>query len=204
MERLKQFLRESATDFAGLIVFYALLWTLGLKAAIAGTIVFLAIDVARRYRAKLGFPRFYVLSGGMVVVFGAIDLASTGPFMIKYEAVITSLVLAAMFALGARGKSVLQTLVEQREGEPFEERADIRRFFKILTLLWAGYFLAKALVYLWIGAVMPIDRAMAVRPFIGTGSLVVMVLLMTQGRRLFALFRRIGILPAAVAGDEVS
>ena len=31
-------------DFGGIVVFYALMYTVGLKAAIAGTIVFVAID----------------------------------------------------------------------------------------------------------------------------------------------------------------
>ena len=195
MDRLKQLLSSSAADFGGLIVFYALLWTLGLKAAIAGTIIFLCFDVIRRHRAKLGFPRIYILSGALAVVFGVIDLVSTSPFMIKYEAVVSSLAVGAMFAAGARGKSIIQELVEQREGEPFEDRADIRRFFQLLTLLWAGYFVVKAGVYVWMGEVMPIDRVMEVRPIVGTASLVAMVALMSQGRRLFELARRIGLLP---------
>jgi intracellular septation protein A len=201
MQRFKEFLATGAADFAGLIVFYILLYTAGLKAAIAGTIVFLAVDAYRRHRRKLGFPRLYVLSGGLAVVFGVVDLLSANPFMIKYEAVISSLVIGGMFALGARGKSLIQELVEQREGEPFEERADVRRFFQLLTLLWAGYFVVKAFVYLWMGEIMPMDRLLALRPIVGTASMIVMVILMTQGRRLFFLCRRLKMLPPSEGAE---
>lgn len=195
MERVREFLRHGAADFAGIAVFYLLLYTVGLKAAIAGTIVFLVIDVVRRHRLKLGFPRIYVLTSAMVLVFGLIDLFSDDPFMIKWEAVITSLVVAVMFAWGARGKSLLQQLVEQRQGEPFVDQPDVERFFQLLTLIWAGYFVLKAGIYAWMGEAMPMEQVLEWRPVIGTGSLVAMVVLMTQGRRLFALFRNWGWLP---------
>jgi intracellular septation protein A len=193
--RAKELLRTSAFDFGGIIVFYLLLYTVGLKAAIGGTIVFVIADAIRRKRAGLGFPRIYIVSSALAVVFGAIDLYSANPFMIKYEAVITSLAVGVMFALGARGKSMLQELVEQREGESFDDRPDVSRFFQLLTLMWAGYFILKAVVYLWLGAVMSMERTLQIRPVIGTASLVVMIAISTQGERLFRLFRRLGLLP---------
>ena len=195
MDRIKQFLRSSAFDFGGIIVFYLLLYTLGLKAAIGGTVVFLIADAIRRKRQHLGFPRIYVLSSVLAVGFGLIDLASDNPFMIKYEAVISSLALGGMFALGARGKSILQDLVEQREGETFEHQPDVRRFFQLMTLMWASYFVIKAIAYFWIGEMLPIERTMEVRPVIGTVSMLVMIGISTQGRRLYALARRLGLLP---------
>jgi intracellular septation protein A len=197
LQKAKELLRAGAFDFGGMIVFYALLYTLGLKAAIGGTILFVVADAIRRHRAGLGFPRIYVLTSALALVFGAIDLLAATPFMIQWEAVITSLFLAGMFGLGARGKSMLQELVEQRQGESFVERPDIRRFFQLLTLMWAGYFVLKALVYAWMGVTMPIERTMRLRPVIGTASLVVMFAISSQGRRLFVLAKRIGWLDAA-------
>ncbi len=200
---MKHKLITIAADFGGLIVFYGLMYTLGLKAAIAGTIVFLAIDAYRRHRMKLGFPRIYVLSGAMAIVFGGIDLLSADPFMIKWEAPITSLVFAGVFFAGARGKSMLEELVEQQGGESMEGRLDFRRFFQLLTLIWAAYFLLKAVVYVWLGEVMPMDRLLEVRPVIGTVSMLLLAGLMTQGRRLFLLFRAIGLLPPKDARPEL-
>ena len=188
--------RASAFDFGGMIVFYVLLYTVGLKAAIAGTIVFLVADVVRHKIAKLGFPKIYILSSAMALGFGLVDLLAKTPFMIKYEAVITSLVLAGMFAFGARGKSMIQEMAEQQQGEALTDRPDIRRFFQLMTLMWASYFLVKAIVYAWIGAVLPIEQTMRIRPVIGTASLLVMVAISTQAQRLFSLGKRVGLLPA--------
>jgi len=193
--RVKEMLRASAFDFGGIIVFYLLLYTIGLKAAIAGTIVFVIADAVRRRRHGLGFPRIYVLSSAMAVGFGAIDLFSATPFMIKYEAVISSLAIGAMFAAGARGKSMLQELVEQRDGAAFANRPDIARFFQLMTLMWAAYFVVKAIVYLWLGEILPIEQTLQIRPVIGTVSLIAMIGISTQGSRLYLLARRLGLLP---------
>lgn len=64
--------------------------------------------------------------------------------------------------------------------------------------MWAGYFFAKAAVYFWLGQSMPLTQAMAVRSVFGGLSLGLMIAVsFTQGRRLFALCRSLGLLPAA-------
>jgi intracellular septation protein A len=197
MTRLLSVLRFILEQFGTMAVFYALLYTLGLKAAIAGSIVFVAVDAVRRHRFGIGFPRLYILTSVLTFLFGGIDLMSQTPFMIKYEAVITSLIVAASFAWTLFGdRPMLQELAEQQTRESFPDRADVRAFFRILTLLWIGYFVLRAIVYFWIGATLPIERAMEIRPFIGTPSLLVMMAISFQGRRLFLLLYRLGLLPA--------
>jgi intracellular septation protein A len=132
----------------------------------------------------------------LTFVFGGIDLMSATPFMIKYEAVITSLIVGASFAWTLLGeRPMLQDLAEQQTRETFPDRADVRAFFRILTLIWVGYFVVRAIAYFWIGAALPIEQAMEIRPFIGTPSLLVMIAISFQGRRLFALMLRLGLLP---------
>lgn len=194
--KLLALLRSAAFDFGGMIVFYALLWTAGLKPAIVATIVFLAADTVRRRWQRIGFPRIYVLSSALVICFGFIDLASSSPFMIQYEAPISSLAVGTMFALGARGRSIIQELVEQQGGDDIEDTPETRRFFQLMTLLWAAYFVVKAAVYLWMAQVMTIERALAVRPIVSFVSLGAMMALSSQGRWLFAACKRLGWLPA--------
>lgn len=194
--------RSAAFDFGGVVVFYVLLWTAGLKPAIAGTILFLAVDFVRRRRRHLGFPRIYVLSSALVIAFGFIDLASSSPFMIKYEAPISSLAVGAMFALGARGKSIVQELVEQQAPDAADDSPEMRRFFQLMTAMWAAYFVIKAGVYLWIGEVMTIERALEVRPIISFVSLGAMMALCTQGQFLFALCERLHLLPRPAEPDS--
>ena len=201
MERLLQAwrspaLRSGLLEFGPLLVFWGLLWTVDLKIAIGVGVVLMLADAAYRRWRGLPITRLYLLSSGLTLMFGCIDLFAQTPFMLKYEDVITSLIIAVAFAWGARGeKSMLQGMVEQQQGDDFEDGADIRRFFQLFTLLWAGYFFVKALVYLWLGEILPMDQALTVRPVVGMVSLGAMLLLSMKAQMLFDYGVKIGILP---------
>src|ERR1700741_2779270 len=126
-------------EFGALIVFWLPLYAFGIKPAIASTIAFILLDAVYRWRAAIAVTRIYVLTSSLAVVFGAIDLYATNPFMIKYEAVITNIATGVFFVLSARGeKSMLQEMAERRQ--KFPDRADVRYFFRLFTLFWASYF----------------------------------------------------------------
>ena len=209
MEKILQALRSPALrngllEFGPLLVFWILLWTVDLKIDIAVGVVCMLADAAYRRWRGLPITKLYLLSSGLTLLFGCIDLFAQTPFMLKYEDVITSIVIATAFAWGARGqKSMIQGLVEQQQGDSFEDGPDIRRFFKLFTLLWAGYFLLKAIVYLWLGEILPMEEALTVRPIVGTVSLGAMMLLSFKAQMLFDFGVKVGILPK-VADDEAS
>jgi intracellular septation protein A len=195
-------LRNALLEFGPLLIFWILIWTVDLKIAIAAGVVLLLGDAAYRRWRGLPITKLYLLSGGMTIFFGGIDLFAQTPFMLKYEDVITSIVIATAFAWGARGeKSMIQGLVEQQQGDNFEDGPDIRRFFKLFTLLWAGYFLLKAIVYLWLGEILPMEQALTVRPIVGMVSLGAMFLVSLKAQNLFDFGVRIGILPK-IADDQ--
>lgn len=136
-------------------------------------------------------------SSVLTVMFGAIDLFASMPFMLKYESVVTNVATGAAFAIGAGGaKPMLQELAEKQRSMTFPEGADVRRFFQLFTLLWAAFFFVKAAFYYWLSVVMPLTEATAVRSIVGGVTLGLMIALsVTQGRRLFFLCRRLGLLP---------
>jgi intracellular septation protein A len=193
---LKRYL-PAALEIGPLLIFWVLMYTVDLKVAIAVGVVLLLGDAAFRYWRGMPITKLYVLSGGLTVLFGVIDLWAQTPFMLQYEDVITSLVIAVVFAWGARGeKSAIQTMVEQQNPGALDDGPDIRRFFKLFTWLWAAYFVLKAAVYLWLGAILPMDQALTVRPIVGTASLGAMLLLSWKARSVFDFAERIGLLPA--------
>ena len=196
MSRLLAVVRFALAEFGPLIVFWTLASTLGVKPAILGSILFIVADAAWRWRKGLTFTRLYLLVSGLTLVFGLIDLASTSPFMLKYEAVITNAVTGVAFVAGALGgKPILQEVAEQR-GESFNATGEVRAFFRLFTLVWAGYFFVKAAFYVWMVWTLPMLEAMALRSAIGGVTLGLMIALsVTQGRRLFFLCRRLGLLP---------
>jgi intracellular septation protein A len=197
MQRIRAAVEFAFWEFGPLILLLTLSAWFGLKVAIAGTIAFVIVDATRRFWWHLPFTRVYLLSSSLAVIFGTIDLFSQTPFMLKYEAVITNVATGFAFVAGARGtRPLLQELAEQRSGT-FPDRADIRQFFRLFTLFWAGYFFAKAGLYLWIGSILPLGRAMLIRSVLGGVSLAIMIVVsITQGRRLFVLCSRLGLLPA--------
>ncbi len=105
MPRLAAALRFALAEFGPLIVFWGLAATLGVKPAIFGSVLYILADAAWRWRKKLAFTRLYLLTSGLTLIFGLIDLASTSPFMLKYEAVVTNLATGFAFVAGALGKS---------------------------------------------------------------------------------------------------
>jgi intracellular septation protein A len=196
MSRLLAILRFALAEFGPLIVFWTLASTLGVKPAILGSILFIVADAAWRRVKRLKFTRLYLLISGLTLVFGLVDLASTSPFMLKYEAVITNAATGFAFVAGALGeKPIIQEVAEQR-GEAFVATEEVRAFFRLFTLVWATYFILKAIVYLWMAWTMPMLEAMALRSVAGGVSLGLMIVISTtQGRRLFFLCRRLGLLP---------
>lgn len=197
MKKIFGMLRFTAENLGPVIVFIVLSRMFGTKIAIAGTVAFAAVDIARRFWMKVGFTTLYIVSAGMTVGFGSIDLMSETPFMLRFEPVISNLVTAGVFLIGAFGKrSMILELVEQQRGAPFVDRPDLIRFFIYMTLAWAVYFFVKAMIYLWMGLAMPLERAMEIRSVFGTVSLVAMIGLVTLlARPSYFLLMRLGLLP---------
>ena len=202
MPRLAAAARFVLAEFGPLIVFWALALTLGVKLAIAGSLVAILADATWRQLKGHAFTRLYLLTSGLTLVFGAIDLSATSPFMLKYEAAVTNVATGAAFVMGAMGeKPIIQEVAEQR-GESFVATREIRAFFRLFTLAWAAYFFLKAAFYVWMVWTLPMLEALALRSVIGSISLGAMILVSaTQGRRLFFLCRRLGLLPKPEASS---
>lgn len=202
MSRLIAVSRFALAEFGPLIVFWGLALTLGTKAAILGSILFIVADAGWRLANGLAFTRLYLLVSALTLVFGLIDLWATSPFMLKYEAVITNLVTGLAFVVGALGEKPILQEVARSRGETFPITPEVIAFFRIFTLVWAAYFFLKAAFFLWMAVTLPMLEAMALRSVVGSVTLGLMIALsVTQGRRLFFLSRRLGLLPKSDAGN---
>jgi intracellular septation protein A len=196
MTKLVAVARFALAEFGPLIVFWLLAVTFGVKPAILGSIVFIIADTVWRWRKGLKFTRLNLLVSTLTLIFGFVDLVSTSPFLLKYEAAVSNAATGLAFLVGALGeKPIIQEVAEQR-GESFVATGDIRAFFRLFTLVWAAYFFLKAILFVWMAWTMPMLEAMALRSAIGGVSLGLMIAIsVTQGRRLFFLCRRFGLLP---------
>ncbi len=183
-----------AEELGGLLAFWIVLECAGLRAAIAATLVVVVADGARRLIRRRPMTRIWMLSSTLALAGGAIDLRAATPFMIRYEAVGTNLLTGLAFLIGTFGaRPLVQEVAEGWRGAAFDPgQSGLRAFFRAFTLVWAGYFVLKAGVYLWLATELPLDRALALRSVIGTASLVMMILLSRRGPALFRLARRQG------------
>ena len=204
MSELAKIGRTVLYDFGGIAVFWVLRELVGLKAAIAGTLVFVAVDVWRRRRFGVGFPRIYVLTTSLAVVFGTIDLASKTPFMLKYEGAVSAFVISIFFALGARGRSAIEELMAQQGGVEALDFPHARRFFQLLTLTWAFYYLVMSGFYAWVSVHFPYTRAIGIRQVAGIAGAGLMMGVSLAGRYTFGAFRALGLLPAGSDNDMVA
>ena len=191
-------LRYVAAEFGPLIVFLALSAAFNVKIAIAGAVTATLIDAGWRWWRHTPFTRLYLIVTALTLGFGAVDIFSATPFLIVYEAPTTNLLTGVAFIVGAFGeKPMLMEIAQARLPERLPQTDEMRRFFRLFTLIWAAYFFLKAALYVWLAATLPLAQAIALRSALGGISLALMIALTsTQGRRLFFLCRRWGWLGA--------
>lgn len=189
-------LRFALGEFGPLIAFWLVDAAFGLKPAIAASLAAIVALSLYKWRRGERFTRLYLLTSALTLVFGAIDLMSQTPFLLKYESVVTNIATGGAFVIGAFGeKPLVQEAAEQRS-PAFRATPEIRRFFQLFTLVWALYFFLKAALYAWLALTLPLAEAMALRSVLGGASLALLIgVSVTQGRRLFFLCRTLGLLP---------
>jgi intracellular septation protein A len=171
--------------------------TLGLRAAIIGTLVFVPIDAIRRHKLRIGFPRLYILSTSLVLVFGLIDVFSRQPFMLKYEGAVTETIVGIAFAIGSRGRSIIEELVAQQQ--PDLQLPHHRRFFQLITRSWSIYYFCMACVFLWVSQHFTLVHAVGIRQVASLVGAFTMALFSFSGRFAFRLFQLLRLLPADTA-----
>jgi hypothetical protein len=189
-------LQQVSNDLGSLGVFLIMRWIVGLKGAILATVLYVVIDLIRRVVVKEKLTRIFWIISMTTIGFGTVDVLVDDPFMLKFEAVLSNLITAFVFAGTVSGTPLALEIARTWQTTEIPDRTDTRRFFQIMTWIWVGYFVLKAGLYLWAAIAFDTTIAMAVRVPIGTGSLLAMILFSMQGRRWFHLMKRFGWLPA--------
>ncbi len=194
MTQIVAALRFVLAEFGPLIVFWTLASLFDVRTAIAGSLAAILLDSGFRLYRRQPFTRLYLVISALTLAFGAVDLCVATPFLLVYEAPISNALVGLAFLAGAFGeKPMVQELAEKRPGADIPQTEEVRRFFSLFTLIWATYFFLKALGYLYLAATLPLKEALALRSALGSLSLALMIALsVTQGRRMFHLFRRLG------------
>jgi len=183
-----------ALEAGGLMLFWALEASGWGRYAPAAVAVFVVGDGLRRFRASLGFPRVWRLFNGLALALAVLDVVAAGRVWAPLEGVVADVLIAAVFLTGSMGrKPLVQEIAEQRQGMPFRpERRDLLTFFRAYTLVWAGYFLLRAGLWLWLLHDLPLEQARLLQGVIGPISLLAMIIVSFRGAALFRQLRRFG------------
>jgi uncharacterized membrane protein len=171
MGHLRAFVAFLFKNFGPLLGFYAgqHLWGLRGGIAVGGAVTVgeLVYQLARRQK----LTQLFLLSASLTLGFGAIDLWLTEPRFLRFESVVSNVIVGTYFAASLVGaKPMLEELYERniRPGAP--ARPQVKAYLRGLTFVWAGYFFAKAGLYTWLAMRYPLERAMAIRSVVGVAS----------------------------------
>jgi len=131
-------LQQVSNDLGSLGVFLIMRWIVGLKGAILATVLYVVIDLIRRIVIKEKITRIFWIISVTTISFGTVDLLVDDPFMLKFEAVLTNLITAFVFAATVSGTPLALEIARTWQTAEIPDRDDTRRFFQIMTWIWVG------------------------------------------------------------------
>ena len=158
-------------DFGPLLAFYATNHFFGFVPAI---IVSMALSVVNVTVVKLQNQKvtaFLKFSIAVSLLFGAVDLYFKGPFLFRYESVLTNIVTGIFFGLTLWGdKPIIQEFAERQaaaKGTTVPIKPDTVYYFRLCSIVWTAYFFLKAAFYAWVSSVYDLEKALAIRMLVG-------------------------------------
>jgi intracellular septation protein A len=161
-------------DFGPLIVFYGTNHFFGFVPAIVAGMVWAVGDVAYVKITGQKVSAFLWFSSVVTLGFGVVDLYVQGPFLLRYEAVLSNVVTGVFFGLTLRAdKTIIQEFAERRakaSGKEIPINPDTVHYFRLCSAVWTGYFFLKATAYAWIGYRFDLEHALAIRVVIGNAT----------------------------------
>lgn len=176
--RIAQVLAFVAQNFSVPVLFFVVFRLAGAQAAVAtaliGTLIEAIILRARRGRV----PPFFLVISFFTLLFGSIDLALKVPNYYRFEPFAQSALVGTLLWLAVLLKIPIARWLA--DDLPPEYRPDESRlpkgYLSRILLVFAAYFYLKAITYLWLSRVLDLGTLMLVRPFVGNGSFIALLL----------------------------
>lgn len=199
MEKIKKIAVFVYQNFGPLVAFAMANRVWGLKAAIMVSVGVTVAEIVHYRVAKKELSQFFKFSAAIAVLFGALDLYLDNAFFFKIEATITNLMTAFFFGITLfQDKPLIQQFTEQQGRTSTETSDDKTFFFQFLTLIWTLYFIAKAIIYLWINFNTTTEDALILRMLVGNASFAVMLFIsIGLSRPLWNVMQKWKLLPSA-------
>lgn len=181
-KKFLQSLKFILITFGPVIVFFAADHFFSLKVAILSMLIFTLGDVIYQKYTKQKITSFYWFVVGITLVFGCVDLYMKETVFLKYEAGLTNFIFGIYFLYGAFAKKTfLEEFIEKSGKLPDPRPPNLSLFFKIMTALWAVYFIVKAMVYTFLAMRSTLQEMMGIRAVVGNISMIAMAFVASYG-----------------------
>lgn len=203
LKKIKAAIIFAVSNFGPLIVFFGVNYFLGLKPAIAGSLLFCIAEIVYRFYRKERTTTLFKYTAVTTFVFGAFDLYADNSFLFKYEAVVTNLLTAGVFVASLSSeKSIIQDFYEkQPNAKPMTPVKLV--YFRFLTFVWISYFVLKSGIYLWLANQYSLEQGILIRVLIGSVSFYGLLFISIFGsKRLVPVMQRYKWLPQDMAKQE--
>lgn len=176
MNRVKSLITFIFSNFGPMIGFYFVNQFWGFKAGIIVSFFLIIAEFLWLKFKKQNINSFFYASSAMILIFGVIDLNVQEPLFFKFEATLTNLYFAILFGMSLfKDKSIVQEFAETQKRTSTEQSEDKNFFFKMFTVFWCVYFVAKAVLYLWLNFNTSLDDGLIIRIIFGKVSFWVMM-----------------------------
>jgi intracellular septation protein A len=171
-------IRFAVGNFFVPIAFFAAYHTLGARAAIGFAVGAVIIQAVLLRATRTKASPFFITAAFFTLLFGGADLLISDPRFYRFEPfaqnfVIGSVVLGSLFFKG----SLLEVFANALP-QPIRPAAGSipSKYLRKLTAVWAGYFYAKAVFYLWLAQAVNLGSLMLIRALVGQVSFLTLII----------------------------
>lgn len=165
-------------NFAAPIAFLVTFYGVGEKPAIAVAVIIALIQLLFHLIFRWPITAFFGLATFFTLIFGGTDLLIASPRYFRLEGFAQNLCIGVLFLYTLKThRSMIWRLAMAipEEYRPALHRED-ERYLARLTLVWALYFILKAVAFLILAFEVDLGKLYVIRTTIGTGSAVLLFL----------------------------
>ena len=176
-QRILDAFRYLFLNFATPLVFYFVFHWKGAKPAIGFAIGVTLVQGGAHVVYRERFSPFFILSSGLILIFGALDLLVQDPRFFRFEPAVQNFGVGSLFWVAQWKKFpvirvFVQALPRRIQSEFLEpDEAYLRR----VTWVWVGYLYLKGLFFLYLAVSVDLGALILLKSVVGTGSLLVMM-----------------------------
>ena len=175
--RVRDAVRYVFLNFATPIVFYLVFHAQGAKLAIGFALIVTALQAFMHWVYRERFSAFFLLSSGLIAVFGGVDLLVSDPRFFKFEPFVQNFIVGSLFLISQwRGFAIIRFIASAlpKKIQPEFLEPDDAYLYK-LTWVWIVYLYLKSFFFLYLALNVDLGTLFLLKSVVGSGTLLLLV-----------------------------